>query len=153
MKVKLDKRCMTERPINRMKVKLDKGAYMPERAHTTDAGADLRTPHDVIVMPKGSVVIDTGVHIELPPNTVGMLKSKSGLNVKHGITSEGVIDVGYTGSIRVKLYNHSDKPCELKAGDKVSQLVVMPILTPSFELVDELEETERGDGGFGSTGR
>lgn len=136
-----------------MKVKLDSGAYMPERAHTTDAGADLRTPHDVIVMPNDSVVIDTGVHIELPPNTVGMLKSKSGLNVKHGITSEGVIDVGYTGSIRVKLYNHSDKPCELKAGDKVSQLVVMPILTPSFELVDELEETERGDGGFGSTGR
>lgn len=136
-----------------MKVKLDKGAYMPERAHTTDAGADLRTPHDVIVMPNDSVVIDTGVHIELPPNTVGMLKSKSGLNVKHGITSEGVIDVGYTGSIRVKLYNHSDKPCELKAGDKVSQLVVMPILIPSFELVDELEETERGDGGFGSTGR
>ena len=136
-----------------MKIKLDKGAYMPERAHATDAGADLRTPHDVIVMPNDSVVIDTGVHIELPPNTVGMLKSKSGLNVKHGITSEGVIDVGYTGSIRVKLYNHSDKPCELKAGDKVSQLVVMPILIPTFELVDELEKTERGDGGFGSTGR
>ena len=136
-----------------MKVKLDKGAYMPERAHSTDAGADLRTPHDVIVPNKGSVVIDTGVHIELPPNTVGMLKSKSGLNVKHGITSEGVIDVGYTGSIAVKLYNHSYKPYELKAGDKISQLVVMPILTPSFELVDELEATERGNGGFGSTGR
>lgn len=136
-----------------MKVKLDKGAYMPERAHETDAGADLRTPYGVIVPNKGSVVIDTGVHIELPPNTVGMLKSKSGLNVKYGITSEGVIDVGYTGSIAVKLYNHSDKPYELKAGDKISQLVVMPILTPSFELVDELEATERGDGGFGSTGR
>lgn len=136
-----------------MKVKLDKGAYMPERAHETDAGADLRTPYDVIVPAKGSVVIDTGVHIELPPNTVGMLKSKSGLNVKHGITSEGVIDVGYTGSIAVKLYNHSDKPYELKAGDKISQLAVMPILTPSFELVDELEATERGDKGFGSSGR
>ena len=136
-----------------MKVKLDELAYMPERAHATDAGADLRTPHDEIVPAKGSVVIDTGVHIELPPNTVGMLKSKSGLNVKYGITSEGVIDVGYTGSIAVKLYNHSDKPYELKAGDKISQLVVMPILTPSFELVDELEATERGNGGFGSTGR
>lgn len=136
-----------------MKVKLDKGAYMPERAHSTDAGADLRTPYDVIVPAKGSVVIDTGVHIELPPNTVGMLKSKSGLNVKHGLTSEGVIDVGYTGSIRVKLYNHSFKPYELKAGEKISQLVVMPILTPDFELVDELEATERGNGGFGSTGR
>lgn len=136
-----------------MKVKLDKGAYMPERAHSTDAGADLRTPHDVTIMPKSSVVIDTGVHIELPPNTVGMLKSKSGLNVKHGITSEGVIDVGYTGSIAVKLYNHSDKPCELKAGDKITQLVVMPILLPSFELVEGLEKTERGDNGFGSSGR
>lgn len=148
-----------------MKVKLEEWAYMPERAHTTDAGADLRTPHDVIVPAKGSVVIDTGVHIELPtiylntglfPEkflTVGFLKSKSGLNVKHGITSEGVIDVGYTGSIAVKLYNHSDKPYELKAGDKISQLVVMPILTPSFELVEELEATERGNGGFGSTGR
>ena len=136
-----------------MKVKLDKGAYMPERAHETDAGADLRTPYDVIVPAKGSVVIDTGVHIELPPNTVGMLKSKSGLNVKYGITSEGVIDVGYTGSIAVKLYNHSYKPYELKAGDKISQLVVMPILTPSFELVDELEATDRGNNGFGSSGR
>jgi dUTP pyrophosphatase len=136
-----------------MKVKLEEWAYMPERAYATDAGADLRTPHDVILLPRGSAVIDTGVHIELPPNTVGMLKSKSGLNVKHGITSEGVIDVGYTGSIRVKLYNLSDKPYEFKRGDKISQLVVMPILTPTFEQVDEFEATERGDGGFGSTGR
>lgn len=136
-----------------MKIKLEEWAYMPERAHPTDAGADLRTPHDAIIKPNGSIVIDTGVHIELPPNTVGMLKSKSGLNVKHGITSEGVIDVGYTGSIRVKLYNHSDKLYELKAGDKISQLVIMPILTPNFELVDELEETERGEKGFGSSGR
>ena len=135
-----------------MNVKLDNGAYMPERAHATDAGADLRSPHDAIVMPNGSVVIDTGVHIELPPNTVGMLKSKSGLNLK-GIVSEGVIDVGYTGTIRCKLYNHSDAPYEFKAGDKISQLVIMPILTPNFELVSELEDTERGDKGFGSTGR
>ena len=136
-----------------MKIKLEKWAFMPERAHATDAGADLRSPVAVTVWAHSSVVIDTGVHIELPPKTVGMLKSKSGLNVKHGITSEGVIDVGYTGSIRVKLYNHSDTPYEVKVGDKISQLVIMPILTPSFELVDELEETERGNGGFGSTGR
>lgn len=136
-----------------MKVKLEEWAYMPERAHSTDAGADLRSPRDVIVMPNGSVVIDTGVHIELPPNTVGMIKSKSGLNVNHGITSEGVVDVGYTGSIRVKLYNHSDKPYYFEAGDKISQLVIMPILTPDFELVDDLEETERGEKGFGSSGR
>jgi dUTP pyrophosphatase len=136
-----------------MNIKLEKWAYMPERAYPTDAGADLRTPHDVIVMPHSSAVVDTGVHIELPINTVGMLKSKSGLNVKHGITSEGVIDVGYTGSIVVKLYNHSDKAYGFKAGDKISQLVIMPILTPTFELVDEFAETERGSNGFGSSGR
>lgn len=135
-----------------VKIKLEKWAYMPERAYPTDAGADLRTPHDVIVMPRCSAVVDTGVHIELPPNTVGMLKSKSGLNVKHGITSEGVIDVGYCGSIVCKLYNHSDKPYGFKAGDKITQLVIMPILTPSFVQVDEFEETERGNNGFGSTG-
>ena len=136
-----------------MKVKLDKGAYLPTRAHAADAGLDLYSPEEVHIPPKWFATIDTGVHVELPKNTVGMVKSKSGLNVKHGITSEGVIDVGYTGSIRVKLYNHSDKPYEVKAGDKISQLVVMPILIPSFELVDELEDTERGNGGFGSSGR
>ena len=135
-----------------MKVKLEKWAYMPERAHDTDAGADLKTPHDVIVMAHSSAVVDTGVAIELPPDSVGMLKSKSGLNVKHGITSEGVIDVGYTGNIVVKLYNHSDKHYGFRAGEKITQLVIMPILTPSFELVDSLEDTERGNQGFGSTG-
>ena len=81
-----------------LKVKLDPLAYLPERAHPTDAGVDLRTPHDVLVMPGVGAVVDTGVHIQLPPGTVGMLKSKSGLNVKHGIVSEGVIDEGYTGT-------------------------------------------------------
>jgi dUTP pyrophosphatase len=97
--------------------------------------------------------VDTGVHIELPPNTVGMIKSKSGLNVRSGLVSEGVIDVGYTGSIVVKLYNHSDTPYGFKAGDKITQLVIMPILTPSFVQVDEFEETARGNNGFGSSGK
>ena len=136
-----------------MKIKLDDGAYMPERAHDTDAGLDIRSPIAATVFPKDSVIIDTGVHIELPPNTVGMLKSKSGLNVKHDITSEGVIDVGYTGSIVVKLYNHGNKPYSVKRGDKITQLVIMPIVYPNIELVENLEETERGNGGFGSTGR
>lgn len=136
-----------------MKIKLDDGAYMPERAHDTDAGLDIRSPIAATVFPKDSVIIDTGVHIELPPNTVGMLKSKSGLNVKHDITSEGVIDVGYTGSIVVKLYNHGNNPYSVKRGDKITQLVIMPIVYPKIELVENLEETERGNGGFGSTGR
>ena len=135
-----------------MRVVLDYGAYMPTRAHATDAGADLRTPVDVTVPAHGSAVIDTGVHVELPPNTVGMLKSKSGLNVKHGITSEGVVDEGYTGSIVAKLYNHSDTPCTLASGSKVTQLVVIPVEYVEFELVDALDATPRGDAGFGSTG-
>ena len=136
-----------------IKIKLDEGAKMPTRAHETDAGLDIYARDEQIVPAKESAIFDTGVHIELPIGTVGMLKSKSGLNVKHGLTSEGVIDVGYTGSIVVKLYNHSGFDYRVKAGDKISQLVILPILTPTPYLVDSLEETERGDNGFGSSGR
>ena len=91
-----------------MKIKLDPGAYMPERAHVLDAGLDLRTPVDVVIPAGGSAVVDTGVHVAIPMGYVGMLKSKSGLNIKNGITSEGVIDAGYTGAIVAKLYNNGD---------------------------------------------
>ena len=137
-----------------MRIKLEEWAFMPLRGHATDAGLDLRTPSDVIIPAGGSKKIDTGVHIELYPGLVGMLKSKSGLNVKHGITSEGVIDAGYTGSIVAKLYNHSDVDVELKAGDKITQLVILPVYIPhELKIVDEFEQTERGENGFGSTGR
>ena len=136
-----------------MKIKLDAGAKMPVRAHESDAGFDLFAMESDIVPARGSKTFDTGVHVELPVGTVGMVKSKSGLNVNHGLTSEGVIDAGYTGSIRVKLYNHSDSDYAVYKGDKISQLVILPILTPDLELVDELDDTERGAGGFGSTGR
>jgi len=138
---------------SRIKIKLDEGAKPPTRAHSTDAGLDLYSMEDQIISAKESAEFNTGVHIELPLGTVGFLKSKSGLNVKHGITGEGVIDVGYTGAIKVKLYNHSGTDYRVKAGDKISQLVILPILTPELELVDELSESERGEGGFGSSGR
>ena len=136
-----------------MRIKLDEGAFTPTRAHPTDAGMDLYARETQIVPAKGSAIFDTGVHIELPVGTVGMLKSKSGLNVKHGISSEGVIDAGFTGSIVAKLFNHSGRDYKVNAGDKITQLVIMPILTPDIEIVDELEATERGDNGFGSSGR
>lgn len=136
-----------------MKIKLDRGAFIPVRAHGTDAGADLRSPIDTVVPARGSRVIDTGVHIQLPRDCVGMLKSKSGLNVKYGITSEGVIDEGYTGPIKVKLYNHSEKDYVIERGDKITQLVVVPCRYLYFDLVDYLEDSERGGDGFGSTGR
>ena len=99
-------------------IMLDDGAKMPNRAHDTDAGLDLFSRETKVIPARGSAIFDTGVHIELPQNTVGFLKSKSGLNVKHGILSEGVIDVGYTGSIVAKLYNNSDTDYEVKKGDK-----------------------------------
>ena len=146
-----------------IKIKLDEGAILPTRAHETDAGLDLYTPTDVMVgrcrwnpsdgFTVGSATIDTGVHVEIPKGYVGFIKSKSGLNVKHGLTAEGVIDSGYTGSIVVKLYNHTPKRYEFNAGEKIAQLVLLPIITPDLEVVDSLEDTDRGSNGFGSSGK
>ena len=136
-----------------MKVKLDEGAKMPTRAHRADAGLDIYARETKIVPARGSEIFDTGVHIELPENTVGLLKSRSGLYFKHNLTSEGVIDEGYTGAIGVKLCNNSDKDYTVNEGDKISQLVIMPIIKPALVEVESLEQTERENGGFGSTGR
>lgn len=145
-----------------MPIVLDENAFMPIRAHEADAGLDLLSPVDAVVPAHGDAVIDTGVHIDLPSfdlgnglilYTAGILKSKSGLNVKYGITSDGTIDVGYTGSIRVKLYNHSQKDYYIYRGDKITQLVIVPAFTPNLLVVDSLGDTERGNAGFGSTGR
>lgn len=135
-----------------MKVMLDEGAIMPTRAHELDAGYDLYTRNDDMIRPCCHGIFDTGVHVEIPAGYVGMVKSKSGLNVRDNLTCEGVIDSGYTGSIVVKLYNHNGGHVIIKKGQKIAQLVIMPIITPELELVDKLEETERGTGGFGSTG-
>ena len=134
-----------------LKVKLEKWAKMPDRAHPTDAGADLFAPCEVTVPAHGSAIVDTGVHVQLPCGTVGMLKSKSGLNVNHGIVSEGVVDEGYTGSVVVKLYNHSEADVTIAEGAKMTQLVVMPVLYPELVEVDEIDGGPRGDAGFGST--
>lgn len=139
----------------RIKVKLEKGAYMPRKAHEDDAGYDLYSPIGAVIPAQGSVFIDTGVHVAIPHDYCGMIKSKSGLNVKHDITSEGVIDCGYTGSIGVKLYNHGKNDYVIEYGDKISQLVIMPIAKADTKLVlvDIFEDTARGICGFGSTGR
>jgi dUTP pyrophosphatase len=136
-----------------MKIKLDDGAYMPTRAYPTDAGLDLRARETQIVPAKESATFDTGVHIELPEGTVGMLKSRSGTMCKFGLVNEGVIDASYRGSLVVKLFNHSGYDYEVHKGDKISQLVILPILTPYLEVVDELSESDRGNNGFGSSGR
>lgn len=136
-----------------MKIMLDGGAYMPERAHKDDAGLDLRSPIEIYIRAGDYAIIDTGVHVDIPKGCVGMLKSKSGLNVKHGLIGEGVIDAGYTGSIVCKLYNIGGSDYRVKRGDKIIQLVVLPIVTPEPVLVDSFDKTDRGNNGFGSTGR
>lgn len=136
-----------------MEIMLDNGAYTPSRGHETDAGLDLRTPKDVTVPAYGDAIVDTGVHVALPHGCAGLLVSKSGLNVKHAITSTGLIDEGYTGSIVVKLYNHGGEDHKFKAGDKITQLVVMPVVCEPLEQVAAFNPSERGDNGFGSTGR
>jgi dUTP pyrophosphatase len=143
--------------IMELKVTLDTGSFLPERAHRDDAGADLRTPMRTVVGGHSSAVIDTGVHIEIPSGYAGFLKSKSGLNVQASLLNEGVIDAGYTGSIVVKLYNHSDEDYIFEAGDKISQIVIEKVELPTFKEVKEFsapaKKSARGSKGFGSTGK
>ena len=142
-----------------MKIMLDEGAILPTRAHDQDAGLDLYAREEKLIggifddFVDNYATFDTGVHIELPPGTFGQLFSKSGLNVKYNVVScGGTIDEGYTGSIQVKLYNLGEKPYLIRKGQKICQLVIMPCEKPELEVVDRLEDTERGTGGFGSTG-
>lgn len=134
-------------------VKLDDGAFMPTWAHETDAGLDIRTPKGFVIGPRSSAIVHSGVHVQLPPDTAGLIWSKSGLNITHAIISTGVIDEGYTGEIVVKLYNLGDKEYEFKTGDKITQMIVQPVVHSPIEVVSKLDETERGANGFGSTGR
>lgn len=138
----------------KLNVQLDEYAIEPTRAHKTDAGLDLKSPQDFTIYPGGSATIRTGVHIQLPPGTCGLLVAKSGLNVKKDITSTGLIDEGYTGEIVVKLQNNSGIAWTFNRGDKISQLVVLPVLYCETNIVESLEVvSERGNNGFGSSGR
>lgn len=135
-----------------MKIMLDDFALEPVRGHSKDAGLDLRTPKPFWLHPGENKIIDTGVHVEIPDGCVGLITSKSKL-MAEGITSRGTIDCGYTGSIKAVLYNSGKEGRKFEVGEKITQLVVLPCIIPELEFVSELEETERGDNGFGSTGR
>ena len=135
-----------------MKIVLD-GGVMPTRSHPWDGGLDLYAKEGGVLRPCSNETFDTGVHIEIPEGYVGFLRSRSGLMVNHHIVTDGTIDAHYTGSIRVKLFNLNRREYRVNAGDKIAQLVIVPCLLPELELVDSLEETERGDKGFGSSGR
>lgn len=140
-----------------IKFVLDEGAKAPTKAHEADAGFDLCSKDEITLVAnvyggKG-VVIDTGVHVEIPKGYVGYVQGRSGLNVKNGIICPtGTIDCGYTGSIRVKLYNLSNNDFQIHSGYRIAQLVIQPIADCQLIEVESLEDTARGDNGFGSTG-
>ena len=136
-----------------IKILLDDGAKQPTRAYPTDAGMDLYSREDKIIPSRGGARFDTGVHIGFERGTYGKIESRSGLNMKNDVVScGGTIDESYVGSIAVKLYNLSDKDYEVHKGDRIAQLVIMRYESPIMEIVDSLEETDRGSNGFGSSG-
>jgi dUTP pyrophosphatase len=136
-----------------MNVILDEGAFLPISAHKNDAGYDLFSRTTAIIPARSRVSFDIGVHVELPEGSTGFIKSRSGLNRIHGLTCEGVVDKDYTGSICVTMFNHSDAPYIVNEGERIAQMVILPILKPGLEVVKEFEETARGNNGFGSSGK
>lgn len=134
----------------KLKVVLDPGARIT-RAHKNDAGLDLYATKGGVIFPKCRKTFGTGTHVSIPAGFVGLLTSKSGMMLQ-GTTSRGTIDSDYIGEIRAVIFNHSWKFIKIKPNQKITQLVILPIITPEPEVVDSLEETERGSGGFGSTG-
>lgn len=139
---------------NSLQVKLFDNAFLPSRASEFSAGYDLRTPIDVSIKPWTRQLIKTNLAIKLPSGTYGRIAGRSGLSFKHSIdVGAGVIDEDYTGIVGVILCNNSSKHFFASRGDKIAQLIVEKIAKPDVVEVTQLPETERGDGGFGSTGQ
>ncbi len=138
--------------------KLREGAMLPKRETIGSAGYDLccLCEEPITVSPNERKLIPTGIAVEIPMGMVGLVYSRSGLSLKHGIhmaNDVGVIDSDYRGELKVPVHNRSDVTYTVNNGDRIAQLVITPILTPEIEETDELSETVRGEGGFGSTGK
>lgn len=146
--------------IKKMKVaikKLDERAIVPSYGSEYAAGADLYAclSGDLVIPPHKTVLIPTGIAIELPLGYAGLIYARSGLATKKGLAPAnkvGVVDCDYRGEVKVALHNHSEEEQTVCAGERIAQLVITPYLTAEFSVGEELSQTERGDGGFGSTG-
>lgn len=139
-----------------MKYTLAPGATAPTRATEGSAGYDLASNETVTLAADEWVLISTGLSLALPPGVAASVRPRSGLAAKHGITvlnTPGLIDPDYRGEIKVILYNAGNKPFWVNRGDRIAQLTFEHFLTPNLEQADDLDHTERGTGGFGSTGR
>ncbi len=139
-----------------LKVKrINEEAKMPEYAHVGDAGLDLFSVDDIMILPGESKLIKTGIQIELPKGTEAQIRPRSGLALKNQITvlnTPGTIDEGYRGEIGVILINHGKQEFHVEKGMKIAQMVVKPVFTVTIKEIEELTDTTRGEGGFGSTG-
>ncbi len=130
------------------------GATLPEYTSAGAAGADLRASEAVVIAPGGRAAVATNLRIQIPPGHVGLVWPRSGLAVRHGLdTLAGVIDSDYRGEVRVALVNHGDAPFAIAVGDRVAQLLVQRVERAAFVAAPSLEDSARGEGGFGSTGR
>lgn len=135
-----------------MKVKLDDGAFVPQRAHNTDAGLDIRAMENGIVRAKGSATFHTGVHIQLGHELMGDVRPKSGLMFKRDILTFGTVDEGFDGEIMVHMFNFGNEDYHVRRGDKITQLALVRVVYEDVELVNEIQGGERGSAGYGSTG-
>jgi len=130
-----------------------KGESLPGYSYPGDAGADLKAGADLVVPARGRLLAPTGISIALPEGYAGLVWPRSGLAVKHGLDcGAGVIDPQYRGEVKVLLFNHTDTDFHIKKGDRIAQLLIQKVETVEFVKVDELDGTQRGEGGFGSSG-
>lgn len=139
-----------------IKIKLDEGAKLPSRKHENDAGADLFSNQDVIIPSGETRAVGTGNYFSIPKGFEVQIRSRSGLALKNSVfvlNSPGTIDSGYIGEIGIILHNAGKEDFIVSKGDRIAQAVIAPVCLLNFKVVDELENTERGTGGFGSTGK
>lgn len=146
-RMKLDNKCVLRF------AKLTEQALEPVRGSAKAAGLDLRSAYDLVVPARGKALVKTDLQIQVPNGSYGRVAPRSGLALKNFIdVGAGVVDEDYRGNLGVVLFNHSDQEFEVKRGDRIAQLICERIFYPELEQVDKLDETQRGEGGFGSTG-
>ena len=139
-----------------VKVALSEGAVLPSYQTEHAAGMDMRCSEDFTLYPGERRLVSTGIRVAIPPGYEGQVRPRSGLAIKQGLSlvnSPGTIDADYRGEIGVILINHGADVVTFNAGDRIAQLVICPVVRADLVVVDPLEETERGEGGFGSTGK
>ena len=133
--------------------KVGMGGSVPRRAHPSDAGLDLRAVVGAVIQPGAGCTLNTGVYLEIPDGCMGLIADRSSLGAKGLKVHGGIVDAEYRGEVKVVLWNHGESPYEIKAGDRIAQIVILRVELLNPVQVDSLSDSRRGKKGFGSTGR